>query len=149
GGSKLKESDLEGVDPSKFARPDSVAASGSAAGVSVSLGNGSAFTFSDGKLAVKKLPASRFADLIGRFVDRPVVDLPNLPGISDYEIPVPPEDYRAILIRPAITAGVPLQPEVQRMAMVDIGDSLATGLQALGLRLEPRKAPLDVIVVDH
>ncbi|MGA7241048.1 MAG: TIGR03435 family protein [Bryobacteraceae bacterium] len=149
-GAKLKESDLKGMSASDFAKgPDSVAASGSAAGVSVDLGRGSSFTFADDKLQVKRLPTARFADLLGRFVDRPVVDMTNLTGIYDYDITVTPEDYRGMLIRSAITAGVVLQPEVQRMAMADIGESLASGLQALGLKLEARKAPLDVIVVDH
>lgn len=149
-GAKLKESDLKGMSASDFTKgPDSVAASGSAAGVSVDLGRGSSFTFADDKLQVKRLPTSRFADLLARFVDRPVVDMTNLTGIYDYDITVTPEDYRGMLIRSAITAGVVLQPEAQRLAMVDIGESLASGLQALGLKLEARKAPLDVIVVDH
>jgi uncharacterized protein (TIGR03435 family) len=149
-GSKLKESDLNGMSASDFAKPpDSVAASGSAAGVSVDLGKGSSFTFADNKLQVKRLPTSRFADILARFVDRPVVDMTNLTGIYDYDIPVTPEDYRGMLIRSAITAGVVLPPEAQRLAMADIGESLASGLQALGLKLEARKAPLDVIVVDH
>jgi uncharacterized protein (TIGR03435 family) len=150
GGAKLKESDLNGMSASDFSKgPDNVAASGSAAGVSVDLGRGSSFTFANNKLEVKRLPAARFSDLLARFVDRPVVDMTNLTGIYDYDITVTPEDYRGMLIRSAITAGVALQPEAQRLAMTDIGESLASGLQALGLRLEARKAPLDVIVVDH
>ena len=44
-GAKLKESDLKGMSASDFTKgPDSVAASGSAAGVSVDLGRGSSFT---------------------------------------------------------------------------------------------------------
>jgi uncharacterized protein (TIGR03435 family) len=150
GGVKLKESDLNGMSASDFSKPaDTVAASGSAAGVSVDLGKGAAFTFANNKMQVKRLPTSRFADVLARFVDRPVVDMTNLTGIYDYDINVTEEDYRGMLIRSAITAGVVLQPEVQRLAMADIGESLASGLQALGLRLEARKAPLDVLVVDH
>jgi uncharacterized protein (TIGR03435 family) len=150
GGAKLKESDLNGVAASEFAKgPDQVAASGSAAGVSVDLGRGSSFTFANNKLDVKRLPTGRFTDLLARFVDRPVVDMTNLTGVYDYDITVSPEDYRGMLIRSAITAGVALQPEAQRLAMSDIGESLASALQALGLRLDARKAPLDVIVVDH
>jgi uncharacterized protein (TIGR03435 family) len=43
---------------------------------------------------------------------------------------------------------VALPPEAQRLAMTEVGDSLATALQAVGLKLENRKAPLDLIVVD-
>jgi uncharacterized protein (TIGR03435 family) len=150
GGGKLKESDLNGIAAGDFSKPpDTIAASGSAAGVSVDLGKGSAFTFANNKLQVKRLPTARFAALLERFVDRPVVDMSNLTGVYDYDITVTEEDYRGMLIRSAITAGVVLQPEVQRMAMADIGESLASGLQALGLKLEARKAPLDVMVLDH
>jgi uncharacterized protein (TIGR03435 family) len=149
-GAKLKESDLNGMAASDFSKaPDTVAASGSGAGVSVDLGRGSFFTFADNKLQVKRLPTARFADMLARFVDRPVVDMTNLTGIYDYDITVTPEDYRGMLIRSAITAGVQLQPEAQRLAMADIGESLASGLQALGLKLEGRKAPLDVMVIDR
>lgn len=141
GGVKLKESDLNGMSASDFSKPpDTIAASGSAAGVSVDLGKGAAFTFANNKMQVKRLPISRFADVLARFVDRPVVDMTNLTGIYDYDINVTEEDYRGMLIRSAITAGVVLQPEVQRLAMADIGESLASGLKALGLNLEARKA---------
>jgi uncharacterized protein (TIGR03435 family) len=148
-GAKLKESDLQGVDPSKFKKQsDNVAATGSAAGVVADLGSGSSFSFADNKLSVKKLPTTRAADLIARFVDRPVVDMTGLDGIYDYDIPVSQDDYRGMLIRSAINAGVQLQPEAQRLAASDVPESFASSLLALGLRLDARKAPLDVIVVD-
>jgi uncharacterized protein (TIGR03435 family) len=150
GGAKLKESNLDGIDPSTFSKPsDSVNASGSAAGVGVDLGQGSFFSLTDNKFSVKRLTMPRVAAVMERFVDRPVVDMTNLTGVYDMELSLTPEDYRGMLIRSAITAGVAIPPEAQRLAMTDIGESLASALQALGLRLEPRKAPLDVMVVDH
>jgi uncharacterized protein (TIGR03435 family) len=89
------------------------------------------------------------ADFLSRFVDRPVVDMTNLQAAYDLDLTISPEDYQGMLIRSAITAGVALPPEAQRLAMTEIGDSLATALQSVGLRLEARKAPLDVMVVDH
>lgn len=150
GGAKVKESNLDGIDPSKFSKPsDSVAANGSAAGVDVDLGQGSSFSLTDNKFTVKRLTMARSVEVLGRFLDRPVVDMTNLTGVYDLELPLSAEDYRGMLIRSAITAGVSLPPEAQRLAMSDIGESLASALQALGLKLEPRKAPLDVLVVDH
>lgn len=150
GGAKLKESNLDGIDASKLSKPpDTVAASGSAAGVNVDLGQGAFFSLTDNKFAVKRLTIARTADVLGRFVDRPIVDMTNLTGIYDIELPLSAEDYQGMLIRSAITAGVTLPPGAERMAMSDIGESLASALQAVGLKLEPRKAPLDVLVVDH
>jgi uncharacterized protein (TIGR03435 family) len=150
GGAKLKESNLDGIDASKFSKPpDSVAANGSAAGVDVDLGQGSSFSLTDNKFTVKRLTMARTADVLGRFVDRPIVDMTNLTGIYDLELSLSEEDYRGMLIRSAITAGVSLPPQAERLAMSDIGESLASALQALGLKLEPRKAPLDVLVVDR
>ena len=150
GGAKLKESDLNGMSASDFSKPpDSIAASGSAAGVSVDLGKGASSRSPITRCRSSACPFRDLADVLARFVDRPVVDMTNLTGIYDYDINVTEEDYRGMLIRSAITAGVVLQPEVQRLAMADIGESLASGLKALGLNLEARKAPLDVMVVDH
>lgn len=150
GGAKLKESNLDGIDPSKLSKPpDSVAASGSAAGVNVDLGQGAYFSLTNNKFSVKRLTMARTADVLGRFVDRPIVDMTNLTGIYDIELPLSAEDYQGMLIRSAITAGVTLPPGAERYAMSDIGESLASALQAVGLKLEPRKAPLDVLVVDH
>jgi uncharacterized protein (TIGR03435 family) len=149
-GSKLKESNLDGLKASDLAKPStSVTATGSAQGVFVSLDGGASFSFADGKLKAQRLTTARMADVLARFLDRPVIDQTNLTGIYDIELSLSPEDYRGMLIRSAITAGVTLQPEVERMAMADVGESLASSLLASGLRMEPRKSPLDVIVVDH
>jgi uncharacterized protein (TIGR03435 family) len=149
GGSKLKESNMEGVTAADLMKaPNTVAASGSAAGVNLDLGQGAYISFSDNKLEGKRLSMVRLSDFLARFVDRPVVDLTNLKSFYDISIGISPEDYRGMLIRSAISAGVSLPAEAQRLAMVDIGDSLAIGLKAAGLKLEARKEPLDVVVVD-
>jgi uncharacterized protein (TIGR03435 family) len=55
----------------------------------------------------------------------------------------------AMLIRSAIAAGVVLPPEALRALSGSSGDSLMNALDRLGLKLEPRKAPLEVLVVDR
>lgn len=150
GGAKLTPSNLDGVSAGALTKPpDSVAASGSAAGVSIDLGQGASFSLTPEKLEARRLTTARLAEFLSRFVDRPVVDMTNLQGAYDLDLKISPEDYRGMLIRSAMAAGVALPPEAESLAMTDIGDSLATGLLASGLRLESRKAPLDVIVVDH
>lgn len=150
GGAKLKESNLDGMDPSKFAKSsDSVDATGSAAGVSVDLGQGSSFSLTNDKFQVKRLTTDRMAVVLARFLDRPVIDKTELKGVYDIDLPLTQEDYYGMLIRSAVNSGVSLPPNAERMAMTDIGESLASALQAVGLRLDPSKAPLDVLVVDH
>jgi uncharacterized protein (TIGR03435 family) len=97
----------------------------------------------------KKMTMLRFTDMLGRFVDRPVVDMTDLKNAYDMTFNLTPEDYRAMQIRAAITAGVQLPPEAQRLVLNEAPESLLTAMQLVGLKLEARKAPLDVIAIDH
>jgi uncharacterized protein (TIGR03435 family) len=126
----------------------SVSGGGDARGTSVNLGNGSSFTFSNDKFEATRLTMQVFADSFGRFLDKPVVDQTALSGTYDFSIPVTPEDFRAMQIYSGINAGVSLPPQVVQLASSFSGDSLNPDLQKLGLRLEAKKAPLDVIVVE-
>jgi len=146
GAGKLKESVVEaGAAPKDTV---DVSAGGSEKGTNVSLGNGSSFAFGSGKLDAKKVTMIVFADLLARFVDKPVVDMTGLTGNYDILIDISPEDFRAMQIRAAIVAGVQLPPQVQQLAAASIGDSLHIGMEALGLKLEQKKAPLETLVVD-
>ena len=54
-----------------------------------------------------------------------------------------------MLIRSAVVAGVILPPEVLRILDgASSPASLFDGIEKLGLRLESRKAPLDLLVID-
>ena len=77
------------------------------------------------------------------------VDMTNLKGNYDFVLELSPEDFRAMGIRSAISAGVALPPQAIQMAEAASGDSLSNAMQKLGLKLESRKAPLEVIVIDH
>jgi uncharacterized protein (TIGR03435 family) len=66
----------------------------------------------------------------------------------DFKLDLTPEDSRAMSIRSAITAGVVLPPEVRRLAEGSNYDSLFSAMEALGLKMERRKAPLDVLVIE-
>jgi uncharacterized protein (TIGR03435 family) len=148
---KLKESAGESAeDKAEAAKgPIEVAGTGGAKGVNVNYGHGSYVSFADNKLDAMKLPMPVLADWLSRFLDRPVVDMTELAGNYDYKIEITEEEYRVMMIRSAIAAGVALPPEVTRMIASATDESLYSALAAYGLKLEPRKAPLDVIVVDH
>jgi uncharacterized protein (TIGR03435 family) len=154
GGLKMKESQPDpnaDADDSadKGKAVTNVSGSGGRGGVHLDYGHGSFFTMADNKFIARKLPMANFVEVLGRFEDRPVVNMTGLTGIYDFDLEFTPEDYLAMLIRSAIAAGVSLPPEALRALSGSSGDSLLNALERLGLKLETRKAPLEVLVVDH
>jgi uncharacterized protein (TIGR03435 family) len=135
-------------DPDEATRSVDVKASGGAGGVVVTYSNGAMFSLADNKFTVKKLTIGEFAESISRFTDREVVDMTNAQGRYDFAVNMTPEDYRGLLIRSATKAGVTLPPDVLKMMEGVSGDSLFASLQTVGLKMESRKAPIDVMVVD-
>lgn len=148
GGHKMKEiaSDAEADEEARKA-PVSAAGSGGPQGVSINLGNGSSFTMANNKLEARKIPMGGFADTLARFTDKPVIDNTGLTGNYDLTLEFTPEDFRALHIRSAVNAGVVLPPEALR-ALEAPGDSLFSTLSTVGLKLESRKAPLELLVID-
>jgi uncharacterized protein (TIGR03435 family) len=143
---KIKESPIEDSD---IKAPINVTGGGSRDGVAINLGHGAYFNFSDNKLEAKKLTMTQVAETLARFVDKPVVDMTGLTGTYDILLNFTEEDYRAMLIRSAINAGIDLPPAARRIMESASGDSIYSAIQSVGLKLESRKAPLDVLVVDH
>lgn len=147
---KLKESadaTPDGGEPPK--RTANIAVSGSNAGTAVTYGNGSYFTIGDNKFVGKKLPMAIIADALARFADRPVVDMTNLKGNYDFNMEFSPEDFRAMMIRAAVAQGAVLPPEALKLVDFSSGDTLFTAVESLGLKLEPRKAQLEMLVIDQ
>jgi uncharacterized protein (TIGR03435 family) len=103
-----------------------------------------------------KMTAPVLADMISRFVDRPVVDMTGLTGTYDVTLDLSMEDMRFA----ARNAGMPapgggrggsgdLTRSPAESASDPSGGSIFTAVQALGLKLDPRKAPLESITIDH
>jgi uncharacterized protein (TIGR03435 family) len=150
GGLKMTEAppspELEKADPRA---PQEFTGGGSNQGVSINLGPGSSVSFSSNKFEAKGLTMASLAGTLERFLDRPIVDMTDLKGRYDFSIDVTAEDYRAMLIRSAVVAGVVLPPDVLRfLDSASSPESLFDGLAKLGLKLEPRRAPLDVLIID-
>ncbi len=113
------------------------------------LGNGSYYTFANGKFEVKKFTMDMLARQLERYMDRPIVDMTGLKGSYDLAITVTPEDAQTMLIHAAVNAGVVLPPQVIQATENGSIGSLLDGLQQLGLKMDARKAPLDILVVDQ
>jgi uncharacterized protein (TIGR03435 family) len=144
GGLKISPVAEDPIDPNASF---DVKVSGSREGVSLSLGK-AIFSIGNNKLDVKRMPMPAFADLLARFMDRPVLDMTDTKGSFDYTLDLAPEDFRAMTIRSAIAAGVTLPPEALKLIEAASDSSLHTALQAVGLKLEARKAPVDTLVID-
>ncbi len=146
-GLKIKESppDAESDDTSGKANVD-VSVTAGRSGAVISLGKGSSISYDAQRIVAKKVTMAYLADSLARFVDRPVVDMTNLKGSYDFTLEYNMDDLRALILSSA-PAGTPLPPKSADGA--DSGISLADSLQSAGLRLEPRKAPLEIFVIDH
>jgi uncharacterized protein (TIGR03435 family) len=125
-----------------------VIASGSGAGTAVDLGGGSALMFGNNRLEVKKMTMASFAEILTRFVDRAVLDQTGVTGEYDVVINIAPEDFMPLMIRSGVNAGVALPPQALRLLDGASTDPLSGPLRDVGLTLESRRAPLDVIVID-
>lgn len=155
GGIKMKESPLDpdGGDtsgPADSARAGGVniTAQGGRGGVSANYGRGSSISFANNKFDGRKLSMRIFTEWLGRFMDRPVVDMTGLEGTYDMALEFTPEDYMAMMIRSAIAAGVVLPPQAMQLLQGASGDSLFSAVETLGLKLDSRKAPVEVLVVN-
>jgi len=93
-------------------------------------------------METRKLTMTDLAQLIGSFMDYPVQDMTELKGYYDVPLDFSAEDLKT----GAKSAGVALAPDTPAEPG---GSSIAGSLQRVGLRLEPRKLVLDLIVVEH
>ena len=85
------------------------------------------------KVVVQRTPMAQLVEMLGNVLRAPVVDLTELKG--RYDITVELAKY------------IPDRNSTEPMDPVTI---LTRGLQdELGLKLEPRKLPIDLVVVDH
>ena len=122
------DSDAEIADARKA--PVNVSVSGGREGTSLNFGGGSSFAIRNNRIEARKLTMPAFADTLARFVDRPVVDMTELKGKYDFTLEFTPEEFRAMMVRAAITAGVTLPPEAMRALEGVSGNSLYAGIRA-------------------
>ena len=92
------------------------------------------------------------ADAISRFTERPVIDMTGIEGRYDFDLVFSPETMRGMRVMaggamPPAAGGGDHTPGAD--APPEPSGSIFDSVQRYGLKLEPRKAPMDVIVVDH
>ena len=73
---------------------------------------------------------------------------PRVTGRYDIVAKLTREEYDARLLRSAVNAGIRLPPQVTRLLDQGPGNPVGPALEAAGLALDSRRAPLDVIVIE-
>lgn len=128
--------------------PVSVTSSGDANGVAADLGQGASLVVNSTRFEARKVTMPILVATLGRFVDRTIVDQTKLEGRYTIGFTIRSEDYGPMMVRAAVNAGIPMPP--QALAQLDgaSAGSVFDGLKLLGLSLEPRRGPLDYLVVD-
>jgi uncharacterized protein (TIGR03435 family) len=87
----------------------------------------------------------RFASLLSRYVDRPVVDQTGLKGSYQGAFEV---DLIALASRGLMSVMPNADPSATD-PISDPGDSIVSSLKQLGLKLDSRVLPVPVLVIDH
>jgi uncharacterized protein (TIGR03435 family) len=145
GGLKMKETPPDAEDDGPNTN---VVNTRTGSGTSVNFGHGTSFTFANNRFEAKKLSMALFTPNLERFADRQIVDMTGLTAQYDFAFDVTPDEYRAMSLRAAVWAGAALPPEALKMLEASSPAALGDALQQIGLRLDARKAPLDVLVID-
>ncbi|MGA3189216.1 MAG: TIGR03435 family protein [Bryobacteraceae bacterium] len=110
-------------------------------------------TMADGKMHMEaaKMTMSAFADMLTPFVDRPVVDMTELKGNYQVALDLSMDDLKNVAR--AAGMGMAASGGDGGKALTDASDpsgsSIFVSVQQLGLKLDARKAPLLLIVIDH
>jgi uncharacterized protein (TIGR03435 family) len=107
-----------------------------------------------GHLSAKMMNVSGLVDMLARQLDRPVIDQTGLKGNYDFDLDYTPDENQRMGI-----PGLPPPPPQPGGGEIHApgasnpeanGVSLFTAVQSqLGLKLEARKGPIELIVVDH
>lgn len=92
---------------------------------------------------------ARLAAILEPIVDRPVADMTGLAGYYKIVLDISVADMRRMLGAPPGMGGPSGGANPADLASEPAGRSVSTSLSALGLRLEPRRIPVQVVVVDH
>jgi uncharacterized protein (TIGR03435 family) len=171
GGAKLKAADTAEVpEPPKDEKPaagtinfggGSIRQSGNSMVVTSKEMKGQMkMTMVEGKMRMEatRVKMEDFAEMLARFVGKPVVDMTELKGEYEATIEVSMQELMNIarasgVAVPGMMGGAPPAGggegrPADAASDPTAGGSIFTSIQALGLKLENRKAPVDTMIVD-
>jgi uncharacterized protein (TIGR03435 family) len=91
---------------------------------------------------------ANLAEMLSNFSERPVVDMTGIQGQYDFDLVFSPETLRG-LPGGRMPGPPPGADRPAAEAPADPAGTIADSVQKYGLKLEPRKAPMEVLIVDH
>lgn len=112
------------------------------------------------QLEARKATMTALADMLSRILDRPVVDATGLKGVYQLTLNLSQQDMHAMVEAAGVMPPGPGMgggelhgagsdaPAGTRGSDIS-GNSVFENIQQLGLKLEARKGPMEMIVVDH
>lgn len=108
----------------------------------------------DGAGAHLKAPSAtlgNLADMISRFTERPVIDATGISGQYDFDLVFSPESMRGMPggMRVGPGPGPGDGPPRAAESAAEPAGSIYDSVKAYGLRLDPRKAPMEILIIDH
>jgi uncharacterized protein (TIGR03435 family) len=110
-------------------------------------------SMADGRMHMEadKMSMAMMTETITRFVDRPVVDMTELKGNYHIALDLSMDDMKNAAKAAGMAAMMGPGEAARQSAEASepSGSSIFMSMQQMGLKLEPRKAPMMVIVVDH
>jgi uncharacterized protein (TIGR03435 family) len=103
----------------------------------------------------KKMTLTGFADMLSRFVDKPVVNMTEIPGIYDFTLEMGTDQLmqmKGAVVRLGAAVGDAAHGPSSGPADAASdsgGGTIFQSVQKYGLKLDSRKAPMDTLVVDR
>jgi uncharacterized protein (TIGR03435 family) len=149
GGPKLTKSEEanEGAAPKTIATPDGGRMAPPKGAMMMRMSDGPG---GNARMQANGVTLARFSDMLSGMLDRPVLDMTELTGNYDIALDVSMEDL-AGMKRMAVGPGGPGGPGGDHGPAPDAAPaaSIFTAVQSLGLKLDPRKAPVEFLIVDR
>jgi uncharacterized protein (TIGR03435 family) len=91
---------------------------------------------------------SSLGEMLSRFTERPIVDMTGIQGQYDFDLAFTPENMRG-MPGPGPRGGGPAGEGHPADSATDRGHTVFDALQTYGLKLESRKAPMEILIVDR
>ena len=101
------------------------------------------------KMTASSMTMSSFSDMLANMVGRPVVDKTDLKGSFDFDLDIAMQDLNGPMVRVERVGPGSAGGERAPAPESSPGGSLFTSIQKLGLKLEAKRAPVDMVVIDQ